>query len=219
MASPDVRPSAADPTRESDFSPGSRSVRPSTAPVIASGSDQRGEPPIIQMLIVLGRNLGKRGTRDQLPEACLNGRIVSDDAVSRVISQVRSLARLSNPPAFRLETLPKVGIRLVAHGTLPQPPPLTRFVPATLPPTSWEGVSLASIRYRIFTACAVLGLLSLDGAAWWVTIGGTDADMPPPLFAIAAFDNPSADPLVSLLAHCLQAETVKSLGKWGGPRK
>ncbi len=212
--SSEARFSAVDLACESDFSLGSLSVRPSTTRVIASGREQRVEPRVMQVLIVLVRNLGATVTRDQLIDACWEGRIVSDDAVSRVISQVRALARLSDPPAFRLETLTKVGFRMLADSTASQPQPAeTKVAPAPSPPIAERKFSFARNRFRVFATCALTGLIALACATWWLNRSGSGAAMTPPLVAVSAFDNPSADPLVSPLAHGLQAETVKMLGK------
>ncbi len=53
-------------------------------------------------------------TRDELIAACWEGRAVSDDAISRVISRLRALGR--DFGGFRVETITKVGYRLVEHG-------------------------------------------------------------------------------------------------------
>jgi hypothetical protein len=56
---------------------------------------------------------GATVTREELVHACWQGRIVSDDTISRTIAKVRSLARGATPAPFTVETLPKVGYRLV----------------------------------------------------------------------------------------------------------
>src|SRR4030095_667013 len=68
--------------------------------------------------VCLVRHAGHTVTRDQLIDACWGGRIVSDDAVTRVVAQVRSVARGVEPPPFILETVPNVGFPLApAHDT------------------------------------------------------------------------------------------------------
>lgn len=52
---------------------------------------------------------------------CWGERVVSEDAITRILSKVRQLAALSTPAAFELQTLPKVGVRLIAAGEPPQP--------------------------------------------------------------------------------------------------
>ena len=67
----------------------------------------------MEVLLVLVGAKGATVSRDQLIDACWGGRIVSDDAVNRAVAQVRALARDVVPPPFMLETIPKVGFRLL----------------------------------------------------------------------------------------------------------
>lgn len=70
------------------------------------------------VLVVLSRAAGATVTREELVSACWQGRIVSDDAISRTIAKDRTLARSVAPAPFTLETLPKVGYRLVEAETV-----------------------------------------------------------------------------------------------------
>jgi tetratricopeptide (TPR) repeat protein len=53
-------------------------------------------------------------TRDDLAFSCWEGRIVGDDAINRTLSRLRRVAEGIGADAFRIETLSKVGYRLVA---------------------------------------------------------------------------------------------------------
>jgi len=67
----------------------------------------------MRVLLVLTDAQGETSSREDLVETCWNQRIVGDDAVHRVISTLRrDLAQLSGD-AIRIETIPKVGYRLV----------------------------------------------------------------------------------------------------------
>lgn len=101
--------------REPDFMVGKLAVSPSTCRVTYAGADQHVEAQTMSVLLVLARADGATVSRDGLLEACWQGRIVSDDAITRTIAKVRSLVRDIDPAPFVLETLPKVGYRLVAH--------------------------------------------------------------------------------------------------------
>jgi DNA-binding winged helix-turn-helix (wHTH) protein len=70
------------------------------------------EPRVMQVLIALARADGETVTRDQLIEACWEGRAVSEDAINRAISRLRRLAETTG--GWRLETVTKVGYRAVA---------------------------------------------------------------------------------------------------------
>lgn len=99
--------------RELDFALGELRIYPSACRVGSGDTEERVEPRVMEVLIILARNAGRTVTREQLIDACWGGRVVSDDAVTRVVARVRALGRSSNPPHFSLETLPKVGFRLI----------------------------------------------------------------------------------------------------------
>jgi DNA-binding winged helix-turn-helix (wHTH) protein/TolB-like protein len=102
---------------QADFRLGSVMVSPSTCRVASDGREERVEPRVMQVLVLLVGRANETVTRDQLIDACWGGRVVSDDAVNRVLAQVRALGRAFNPPPFVLETVPKVGVRLLAEET------------------------------------------------------------------------------------------------------
>jgi TolB-like protein/DNA-binding winged helix-turn-helix (wHTH) protein/cytochrome c-type biogenesis protein CcmH/NrfG len=103
----------------SDFTLGDLVVRPSSGSITANGATLRVEPKVMEMLIALAHASGRTLSRDQLIAQCWGGRIVSDDAVTRTLGKVRQLAVLSHPPAFKIETVPKIGVRLVIAEPIP----------------------------------------------------------------------------------------------------
>ena len=106
--------------QEADFTLGGLRIAPSAGRAFAGGDEHHVEAQTMAVLIRLVRADGATVSRDDLVEACWQGRIVSDDAIARAIAKVRAIARLTSPEAFNLETVPKVGYRLVAAspGTL-----------------------------------------------------------------------------------------------------
>lgn len=95
-----------------DFAIGPLSVWPSTREVSAAGETREViEPRVMQVLVALERAMGAVVSRDDLSQTCWEGRVVGDDAINRVISRLRRLAESSG--AFRIETVTKVGFRLV----------------------------------------------------------------------------------------------------------
>ena len=71
------------------------------------------EPRVMQVLVALARANGAVVSRDDLIRTCWNGRIVGDDSITRVIGRLRRLAEARGGGAFAIETLPKVGYRLI----------------------------------------------------------------------------------------------------------
>jgi DNA-binding winged helix-turn-helix (wHTH) protein/tetratricopeptide (TPR) repeat protein len=72
------------------------------------------EPRVMEVLVALARAGGEILTRDDLTTCCWGGRIVGEDAINRVISRLRRSAEGIGQGAFRLETITKVGYRLVS---------------------------------------------------------------------------------------------------------
>jgi hypothetical protein len=87
-------------------------VRPSASEVVVDGAAQRVEPRVMQTLVALVQAGGEVVSRDELMARCWHGTVVSEDAVTRAVGQVRRLARHA-PGSFTLETIAKVGYRLM----------------------------------------------------------------------------------------------------------
>ncbi len=71
------------------------------------------EPRVLDVLSTLAEAAGMLVTRQRLIERCWGGRVVGDDAVNRVIGEIRRLARSAAADSFVVETIPKAGWRLV----------------------------------------------------------------------------------------------------------
>lgn len=124
-----------DLTREPKLSLGRISVSPATREITYPGGRDLVEPRVMEVLVTLARSRGEVVSRDALIEACWDGRIVSDDAINRVISRVRKVAELTHGEDFALETIAKVGYRLVVAEA--QTAPVAEAVPvAASPPGS-----------------------------------------------------------------------------------
>jgi DNA-binding winged helix-turn-helix (wHTH) protein/tetratricopeptide (TPR) repeat protein len=105
--------------REKPFRVGAVEVRPAAREVIGAGVRERLQPRVMQVLVALVRARGEILTRDDLTESCWGGRIVGEDALSRVMSKLRRVGEGVGQDAWRLETIPKVGYRLVPAGQDP----------------------------------------------------------------------------------------------------
>jgi DNA-binding winged helix-turn-helix (wHTH) protein/tetratricopeptide (TPR) repeat protein len=71
------------------------------------------EPRVMQVLVALVRANGSILTHDDLTASCWQGRFVSIDAINRVLSALRHTAGDLGAGVFTIETLRKVGYRLV----------------------------------------------------------------------------------------------------------
>lgn len=101
---------------ERPFRIGELQVEPATRQVRSRDTRESLEPRVMQVLLALARANGEVVARDDLIDWCWDGRIVSDDAVNRVLSRIRRLANGLGRGSFTVETIAKVGYRLVPAG-------------------------------------------------------------------------------------------------------
>ncbi len=106
------------------------------------GQEEFLEPRVMQVLVAFTRAPGVILSRDDLIAACWEGRFVSDDAVNRVMSRLRRVSQEIGKDSFRLETITKVGFRLVVVEELGQAQapstPSDTALPAVLPTEAGE---------------------------------------------------------------------------------
>lgn len=102
---------------EDDFRLGEIVVRPSLLEVRAGDVRETLEPRVMQVLVALASAKGMVVSRDELIRECWGGRIVGEDAINRCVGRIRRIAELSGRKAFEIETIPRVGYRLVVAQT------------------------------------------------------------------------------------------------------
>jgi DNA-binding winged helix-turn-helix (wHTH) protein/tetratricopeptide (TPR) repeat protein len=154
------------------------------------------EPRVMQVLIALARIPGAILSRDDLMVCCWEGRIVGDDALNRVMSRLRRVSHEIGAGVLRLETITKVGVRLILTDALdrtdPLPAPSIQVVDGTAPtPRRTETVSDRPAfpvgPTALVGAVVSLGLVALLGGvvAWrWA---GTGRSIPE--LRLATFEN------------------------------
>ena len=98
---------------EAEFGLGRMSIRPADRTVVLGGERRELQPRVMQVLVALARARPGVVSRDRLIEQCWDGRIVGDDALNRCILALRHLAQEFEPPPFAIDTVPRVGHRLV----------------------------------------------------------------------------------------------------------
>jgi tetratricopeptide (TPR) repeat protein len=96
-------------------------------------------------------------TRDELIELCWDGQLVTDNAITRVISLLRHALDDLSGGAVRLETITKVGFRLVVDGQ-----PDSGQTPVAGSPDARAG---SGARLRWSRRATALGLVAAGGAA------------------------------------------------------
>jgi Tol biopolymer transport system component/DNA-binding winged helix-turn-helix (wHTH) protein len=97
-----------------DFVLGAALVRPSVRELEIAGGTERLEPRVMQTLVAMAQADGEVVSRDVLIARCWGGTVVGDDAINRVMHKLRRLSELDEHKSFALETIPRVGYRLIA---------------------------------------------------------------------------------------------------------
>lgn len=94
-----------------DFVLAGAAVRPSLREICVTGTKRTVEPRVMQMLVALAGAGGAPLSRDDLVARCWDGLAITDDAITQCISKLRRA--LADLPGVRVETVPRVGYRLV----------------------------------------------------------------------------------------------------------
>lgn len=129
------------------------------------GSEEVLEPRVMQVLVALARANGAIVSRDDLTRSCWEGRVVGEDAINRVVSRLRRAAEGIGQGGFRIETITKVGYRLLREGEGGTPAP----APAPDSPLAQARAEAHRLRLdrRAMLAGAGLAVLTTTGAIGW----------------------------------------------------
>lgn len=158
-----------DLAHEAPFLLAGLTVQPATREIIgADGAREVVEPRVMQVLVALARADGAILSRDDLTHSCWEGRVVGEDAINRVISRLRRLAEGIGGGAFRIETVTKVGYRLVREDAAPVP------ATPTAPPARQP------LPRRAMIVGAVSAYAAVAGGAWWWRHQASPAHRAPP---------------------------------------
>lgn len=127
-----------------DFALGNARVRPSIKTIEGPLGSVKGEPRVIQVLLALFDADGRVLSREDLLQQCWQGRIVGDDAVHRAIAETRRLASVAGAD-FQIETVPRVGYRLVRTGPVTGERQAAPHAAPKLDRRRFVGTALASV--------------------------------------------------------------------------
>jgi TolB-like protein/DNA-binding winged helix-turn-helix (wHTH) protein len=183
---------------------GGLQIRPATREVEWPGGREGLQPRVMQVLVVLAQAQGAVVSRDDLIATCWDGRIVSEDAINFVVGQLRKLARRTG--AFRLETISRVGYRLVAT---------TEDAASATAPAGRE----FGLPRRAMFAGGAAGVLLVGGAgAFMLRDRWGPASQEPLTLAVLPFNNLSRDPGAAYLSAGLTRAVRNVLSQMGGLR-
>lgn len=165
-----------DLAREQPFQLGALQVFPGTRQVIHDGRAFTLEPRIMQVLVALARADGEILSRADLTDLCWNGRTVGDNAIHRALSKIRDLGAGIAAGSFTVETISKVGYRLLGTYRPAGEGDKAIFIlepeGAIHPPRTRSGGGKA---LRLTLLVAVVGLILIAGVftgRFWGSWGG-----------------------------------------------
>lgn len=140
------------PSLARGFRLGAWRVRPDLCALESGGRSIPLEPKTMGVLLCLAQHAPATVTREQFIEEVWNGRVVSDEVLSRAISLLRAvLEDDANDPRF-VRTVPRVGYALIA--------PVEPLEPAK------PAVSGTPARRRLLLGLGIAGLALLASLAW-----------------------------------------------------
>lgn len=183
------------------------------------------EPKVMEVLLCLAQRPGKTVTKDRFMEQVWRETIVTDDVLSRCISQLRKVFDDDPKDPAYIETIRKTGYRLVASveeadaasssditagsadestGLRVDPAlrQLAQGVKARVPVALWEAVfGKMSPRTQGLVLTGLLGLILMVGVIW-VTSGEAGTNQGPlPAVPFTSFSGEELDPSLSRVGH------------------
>ena len=169
-------------------------IQPSNLRIIKNGKEVRLEPKVMSVLICLANRPGQTLTRSELEEAVWPDVIVGYDALAGSISKLRNAFDDHTKPQQIIETIPKIGYRLIAPL---EPRAETRRKRPTL----------------IIALGAVIAAVTLVLTAWLLPFGST---APPgkPSIAVLAFDNLTGDAAQDIWSDGISENIITELSRF-----
>ena len=178
------RSAAQDLSKAAAFRLGALSVDPALRLLSTNESAVVIQPRVMRVLVALAEVDGAVLSRDDLIARCWDGVIVGDNAINRVISQLRKALEDLTGKEVRVENIAKVGFRLVQRPSEEKPaatPPLRRMEPtrphvathaddpAAAPSMAVAGSPPAGLLRRKFVlGAAGLGALAAVPTGWTI---------------------------------------------------
>ena len=143
------------------------------------------EPRVMAVLLCLARHAGEVVTRDEFSREVWNGRIVSDEALSRCISVLRQVFADDSRDARFIRTVAKIGYTLIPLPATPAPPAPpapspTSEVAQTVPPPALARTRGRRWRVAVAAACAIL-ITAAAGVFHGRLAPPADGGPPPPV--------------------------------------
>ena len=189
---------------QAGFHVGECLIEPRQNRILRRDVDVRVEPRVMDVLVSLAASAGEVVSRETLNQEVWRDVVVTDQAVTNCISELRHILGDDRSTHRIIETIPKRGYRLTApvrlRSSAPEPAPATA-------PASAPAPAPARRRWGIAASLALFVALMLAGTWWWRSApkpGVTSV-------AVVRFENAANDDKLDYLALALSDETATLL--------
>jgi len=173
------------------------------------------EPRVAQLLLCLAENEDSVVSRNQLMDKVWPGMVVGDEALTNAINKLRKAFGDNRQNPQIIETIPKVGYRLIA--------PVRHISPATPEQQAESIIETTTRAYRNYlTAAALITIfIALFLYVMWRQYDASDQqhDTPAmntfekPAIAVLPFDNPGEDPRLEYFTDGVTDDIITHLAK------
>lgn len=184
------------------------------------------EPKVMEVLLCLAKRPGKTVTKDQFMDEVWRETIVTDDVLSRCISQLRKVFDDDPKDPSYIETIRKTGYRLVAsverpeeteaassdggsstttedRGQVASPTQyLLHLVKDRVPEEVWNAVfGRLSPRTQGLVLSGLVGIVLLSMLVWVASVGSAGNEAPISAVPFTSFPGEEFDPVLSSAGH------------------
>ena len=197
---------------EASFHVGSWLIQPSLNTISRNGTTIQIEPKVMSVLVCLAEHSGESVSKEQLLRTVWPDTFVSDDVLTRSISELRRVFSDDAKNSHFIQTIPKRGYRLIAPVVAANGGNEARSIPSPIAETGQRGLRVG--RWALGGSAICLLLL----AGWqpgkitnWLSI----RDNAPSIHSLAVLplQNLSGDPQQEYLADAMTEELITELSR------
>jgi TolB-like protein/DNA-binding winged helix-turn-helix (wHTH) protein len=197
-----------------DFQLGPWLVRPSINTITNNGTTVRLEPKVMELLVCLAQHSGEPVSKEAIVKTVWADAFVSDDALTRSVSELRrALEDNAREPHF-VETIPKRGYRILLPAQPVAPQSMRPPVPSV---ASRTGINSTAVRIALLTLGATVVAAAI---VFGLNIGGfrsrlTGRSAPPTIrtLAVLPLQNLSPDPVQEYFSEGMTDALITDLAQ------
>lgn len=195
-------------------------VQPRLNAIVLNGQSVRLEPKVMQVLVCLARGAGDVVEKEHLIRAVWPDTFVTDDALTRCISELRKTFEDDAREARVIQTIPKIGYRLVAPVREAARPAMERVAPHVPPPqpTAQPAPVLSPARQPRPQVLWVVGVclaiaMALAAVLWLHRHASSIPRESINSIAVLPFTNGTSDPGIDYLSDGIAMSVSNGLAK------